>query len=249
VTDFDLHEAAESGDLETVTLLVDQGAALEARDANGLTPLLRAVEGNRPLIVKFLLARDADPNAFAELTFGRPPFSITYGRVTALMRAVNAGFGDVVDILLAAGARTNEQTTDGGMTALMMAASRGYPRIAKTLLRHGADPNLTTEIGTTALHELAGVEGPLEQTAWPLQEELATALLDAGADVNAVVPITGSTPLLLAARWGHVALVRKFLERGADPARKDALGLSALMHATEHHHLEIARLLRSTGTK
>ena len=53
----------------------------------------------------------------------------------------------------------------------------------------------------------------------------------------------GMTPLMWAAWIGHVPLLRRLLERGADAAARDSRGATALMLAAERGHLEASRLL------
>jgi ankyrin repeat protein len=64
-TDYDqetaLHMAAEDGHLETVTVLVKNGAALDLQDREGETPLISAVEQRKIEIVAYLLSKGADP--------------------------------------------------------------------------------------------------------------------------------------------------------------------------------------------
>jgi ankyrin repeat protein len=57
-----LHFAVDSGDLDTVRLLLDAGGAVNAQDVRGLTSLVFAVATDRPNIeiVRLLLARGAD---------------------------------------------------------------------------------------------------------------------------------------------------------------------------------------------
>jgi hypothetical protein len=57
-----LRSAAASGDTAQTALLLDQGAALDARDELGRTPLMLAVMQNRPDVARLLLDRGADPN-------------------------------------------------------------------------------------------------------------------------------------------------------------------------------------------
>ena len=64
-----LHLAIGKGDVETVRLLLDAGADVNARDVRGLTPLVFAVATDRPNIevVRLLLARGADPAMPSEI--------------------------------------------------------------------------------------------------------------------------------------------------------------------------------------
>ena len=90
--------------------------------------------------------------------------------------------------------------------------------------------------GDRALVEAAD-EGDLEEIQW---------LLDAGANVNAVVYGDGS-PLIAAAREGRVAVVRFLLERGADvnmPVPGDG---NPLIMAAREGHLQIVQLLLDRG--
>jgi hypothetical protein len=56
-----LQSAAASGDTVQTTALLDQGAALDARDDHGRTPLMLAVMQGRLDVVRLLLNRGADP--------------------------------------------------------------------------------------------------------------------------------------------------------------------------------------------
>ena len=58
-----LESAVAQGDLAQAASLLDQGAAIDARDEAGRTPLMLAVTQDRLEIVRLLLARGADPNA------------------------------------------------------------------------------------------------------------------------------------------------------------------------------------------
>jgi hypothetical protein len=57
-----LQSAAASGDAAQTTVLLNQGAALDARDDHGRTPLMLAVMQGRLDVVRLLLNRGADPS-------------------------------------------------------------------------------------------------------------------------------------------------------------------------------------------
>jgi hypothetical protein len=57
-----LQSAAASGDTAQTTALLNQGAALDARDDHGRTPLMLAVMQGRLDVVRLLLNRGADPS-------------------------------------------------------------------------------------------------------------------------------------------------------------------------------------------
>jgi hypothetical protein len=71
-----------------------------------------------------------------------------------------------------------------------------------------------------------------------------------GALVDALCPTTcadghpsASTLLHAAAAWGHLAMVRELLKRGASIDLQTSLGLTALMHAVYMGHLSIVLVL------
>ena len=91
----DLLYAASKGYEDSVSNIILQGADVNTRDPDGMTPLARAaVMGNKG-VVDILLQEGADPNIMD-----------VYG-ATALMQACWAGNMDIVKALLAKGADPN----------------------------------------------------------------------------------------------------------------------------------------------
>lgn len=74
-----------------------------------------------------------------------------------------------------------------------------------------------------------------------------TKLIDAGADINAPDPGFGVTPLSLSATFGHDAVVKLLLERGADVKRTNRDGGTALHGAAFFGRSVIAGLLLEAG--
>lgn len=72
------------------------------------------------------------------------------------------------------------------------------------------------------------------------------ALLDAGADINALDRYN-QTALMHAAHRGDVAVVRLLAERGADLDHAAKYGMTALMLAVIGNHPEVVELLLSAG--
>ena len=103
------------------------------------------------------------------------------------------------------------------------AAQRSDAQAVRTLLQQGADPNAAQSDGLTALHWAALND----------QLEIAQTLLYAGATVKPVTRVGGYTPLHLASRAGHSAIVRVLLEAGAEPDEFTTTGVTALHFAAE----------------
>jgi len=93
-----LHSAAIRGHSRIVALLLERGAAVDARDSLGRTPLHYASAGGHDECVRILLGRDADPNAR------------DVKGITPLHLAAKWGNAETTDLLLSAGADPNAVT-------------------------------------------------------------------------------------------------------------------------------------------
>lgn len=76
--------------------------------------------------------------------------------------------------------------------------------------------------------------------------DVATYLLEQGADVNAV-KTDGVSPLHIAARNGNVEMTRLLLDRGANINALDGKGWTALDRAQKWGHQDEAKFLRQHG--
>lgn len=135
-----IQAAAEGGHADTVRLLLDLGADVNAAPSpgGGRTALQAAALGGHAALVELLLARGADADAPAARV----------GGLTALQAAALAGEAAVVEILLRHGGGGADVDAPGavgqshpGGTALHAAAAGGHLGIVRRLLAAGADPN------------------------------------------------------------------------------------------------------------
>ena len=117
-------------------------------DADGTTPLHKAVLANDLSGVQKLLRSGANPSA-----------SNRYGVTPLSLAAVN-GNPALVEVLLKAGADA-KANLPGGQTLLMTAARTGNPDVVRILLDHGGDPNARElSNGETALMWAAAENHP-----------------------------------------------------------------------------------------
>ena len=77
--------------------------------------------------------------------------------------------------------------------------------------------------------------------------EIARALLDAGADVDARTQ-RGVTPLMVAVATGNTQMVRALLDAGADVYAIADHGVTALLMTEKNGYIEIAELLDKAGS-
>ncbi len=237
-----LHWAASHGDVELSRMLLIAGANVRATTRiNGYTPLfLAAREGNAAVVAALL---DAGADAKAVSVTGSTP----------LMLAAGAGNVEAVQRLLDAGAEVDVKERARGQTALMFAAAYNRVEVIELLARRGASLAMTSKVvdlfdltreakpaATTPIpgvdraynyNELIGYMGGMTPLLFAAREghlEAATALLDAGADVNQPREGDQTTPLLMASLNGHFDLGKHFLDHGADANRAGENGATAL---------------------
>lgn len=146
-----LHDASEVGDLEKITLLIDQiqnelGIEIDVNqtlDKSGQTPLLLASGEGYPDIVDFLILNGANVNA------------VSGGETPLIAVAQNSIMNKddqltIVDKLITSGANINHQD-EYGKTPLILATESNSPKIVNILLLSGADINIQDRNNETAL--------------------------------------------------------------------------------------------------
>ena len=172
------------GNLEAAKFLIEKGANVNAKNAQGSTPLMdvSSYSGNLET-AKLLIEKGADVNA-----------KDAQGS-TALMKAVGSGKVELAKLLIEKGADVNAKNAQGS-TALMKAAGSGKVELAKLLIEKGADVNAKNAQGSTALMEAVGSK----------KVELAKLLIEKGADLNAQ-DSGGMTPLKIAEEENNKAMI------------------------------------------
>ena len=132
---------------------------------------------------------------------------------TPLQEAARKGWVDGVELLLRSGAKVDIED-EVGATALLLSVRSNRPACAQRLLAAGANP----AGGKTARL------GPLHEASTP---EMATLLLDAGADLSQR-DASGATALHHQAKAGRPLMIDFLLSRGASIDAVDDRGRSPL---------------------
>ncbi|XP_043515148.1 ankyrin repeat domain-containing protein 50 isoform X3 [Frieseomelitta varia] len=245
---------------EPLTELLGESGDINQADSCGRTVLhTLAADGNASLLE---LALATCPQAKLESTdrHGQTPLNL----------AARHGYGDVVRVLLAAGACADHADCDG-WTALRAAAWGGHTQVVTILLERGAAVDHQDKDGMT----------PLLVAAFEGHRDVCELLLEYEADVDHC-DATGRTPLWAAASMGHgsvVALllfwgcyvdsidnegrtvlsvaaaqggtdvVKQLLDRGLDEQHRDNSGWTPLHYAAFEGHIDVCEALLEAGAK
>ncbi len=199
-----------TGDIAKVRLLLAKGANVNVKTKAGRTPLMTAVYyDNNEAVVQLLIDKGAD--ILARDKFGASVLEIAAGGKS------NAG---VAKLLLEKGADVNTKDI-GGFTPLLVAAGvgNGNGEMVKLLIEHGADVKVKTLKPVDRLKNgfiALGLITALHEAASQGNYEAALALINAGADVNAL-DVRKFSPLVWAVATDHpnAKLVKLLLDKGA----------------------------------
>ena len=125
-----------------LALLKEKPTLVNARDLNGSTALITAIESRNIDWAGYLLQQGADPNL--ALRNGDTP----------LIVASRMGMQDVVGWLLGLGAGVNDSNRSGE-TALILAVQQRQVPIVRALLDAGADPDHTDSVAGYSARDYA----------------------------------------------------------------------------------------------
>ncbi|XP_076444800.1 uncharacterized protein LOC143282848 [Babylonia areolata] len=199
--------------------LVQAGAAINARNELGETPLQCAVKKDNSETAERLLQLGAGVN----LKDGEG--------YTALLCAACGGHSDTAGRLMHHGADVNMQD-ENGRSPLLLAIINGHTDTAELLIRHGADVNRRDKEGCS----------PFLWTIRNGNRDTAEMLISHGADVNRQDK-EGCSPFLWTIRNGNRDTAEMLISHGADVNRRDKKGCSPFLWTIRNGLMDTAKLL------
>lgn len=226
-----LHWAVRADELEIARLLLRAGADPNAQTRLGVTSLYLAAQNGGADMVNALLAAGADANQI-----DRPTGE------SILMAAIRSKSTGAVQALLTSGANPNAVEPQLRVTPLMLAAETGQADMIRSLLERGADIRARTRTGAApdrkmpcidkagcGSHGVGIIRGGLPEQGYQ-------------------PPIPGDmTPLMYAAREGHLDAAKALLDAGSDVNAVDKNAITPLFMAISNNHMDTAHLLIDRG--
>tara|TARA_B100000378_G_scaffold206559_1_gene169800 strand:+ start:380 stop:1252 length:873 start_codon:yes stop_codon:yes gene_type:complete len=154
---------------------------------------------------------------------------------TPLHGAAEGGHGEIVELLITAGADLHATTVSmlggGGWIPLHSAARQGHRGIVELLIEMGTDVNTRDSAGKSTLHD-AVLEG---------HKGIVELLINKGADLNAKSGYYG-TPLHVAGSIGHKEIAELLIANGADLNVQDGFGRTPLNAAELIYEWDSAKI-------
>ncbi|CAH0394295.1 unnamed protein product [Bemisia tabaci] len=214
-----LHQAIINEDAKIATFLLEQGANMDAKTMDNVTPLQLAIKHKVGAVVEALCKRGADMSVKDE------------NNNCPLWVALDSGEEDIASTLVRYGVDTDcwDEGPEGcWQTLLHRAIDENKEGIAKFLIQSGCDLNTPRKPGPggTGGEEARDLQTPLHLCCvWGLESVVQT-LVEFGADVNAK-DSDGKTPLHVAIVNQHSAIISLLLcHPGLDLTQRDKSGLT-----------------------
>ncbi|XP_060082113.1 ankyrin homolog [Ylistrum balloti] len=256
-----LHICCEKDRLECAKILIEYGANVQAQDEWNMTPLMYCMVRQLNDIAEELLSRDpaavqsqdrfgkASIHSAVEsgslellsllLSYGASADQTDWFGITPLMSVCSRpGISNSValcEMLLEAGADVNLKDLRSRRTALQFAAFNKLPSLVEVLLQAGADPNTQDTASRTPLTNLIFQSFRLQNASCDVDDDLMTIVImltQSGADLN-MNHRENANPVCMAAAYRVEALIRFFMDCGADPNIRFPLDVTSLLVAVK----------------
>ncbi len=252
--DTTLHNAAMlKADKNTLTLLLNNGADVNARNKEGVTPLEIAVQDQNYEATKLFTEYGA--NIHTQDTHGNSPFMLALNSTDKIFEAVvnktniNSQDSDgnttlhialqkdaplsKVQYIISLTEDVNTRNADGN-SALFIAILRNRQKVGELLLAKNADI-FSTNINNNSPLRLALKYGGT------VQDWLVTSKTIKSTDGS------GNTALHYAAEWQYTEAISSLLTKGADVNAKNANGETPLFNAVKTNNIEVLQLILDGG--
>ena len=267
----DLFDLAKTGTPQDVQAAIKAGANINARDVDGMTPLMAAAGYNpNPEVIKVLL-NAAGPNggSYEELKardkVGMTPLMYAASRnenpevITTLWRAAadpkakdSAGktafdYAKTNAKLKGTDAYRNLAAVYAEMTGFFDLVRTGTPQKIQVAIKSGVDVNAREDPNPLIIPPNGMTPLMLAASSNP-NPVVITILLKAGADIEAQTK-DGATALMYAAKVNQNAdVIMTLLKAGADVNAQDVSGMTPLMDAAwGNHNPEVISTLLKAG--
>ena len=192
-----LLQATQRGDKEAVLKLLQEGADINVRDAQGRTSVMIATYQHNTDMVRTLLQEGGDVNIRDN------------NKENPLLHAGAQGWLDILRLAIEAHADTGLTNRFGGIS-IIPASERGHVEVVRELLtRTDINVNHVNNLGWTAL-----LEAIILSNGDKSHQQIVQLLVDHVADVN-LADKDGVTPLQHARERGFTEIERILLQAGA----------------------------------
>ena len=242
-----------------ISILIEKGADVNARDNRGTPVIYSAASMNNPRAIYILETAGANVNSISDYNGG-----------TAIHIASHNGWDDVVEKLIEHGSTVNLRDSDGE-TPLHKASASGWPSTIEKLINHGLNINEKNKREETPLHKASfsggyravekliqygtneiindidrSGETPLHKASLSGSIGVVLFLTCHGANVNSK-SIDDETPLHKASAFGQSRAVKILIFLGARINEEDANGKTALCKACSSYSHQAAKILIEHG--
>jgi ankyrin repeat protein len=237
-----LHKACQGGSVEVVRCLVEAGAFVDAvTPTTGHTPLMDALWFKWPAIVQYLLDQGAGLNLSTHYGFSLAQ------HVEFELHVNIVGKERFLEAERLVRRRRESDEAQVRDQRLMAAVTHGDTEAVKALLDGGApvDERFPRVNGFNDAHT------PLLVAARDGHTPIVAELLRAHADVNAVEPVFGATPLHKAVYNGHADITRLLVEHPSIDLNVQGAtnGYTPLHDALWHGYADCADLIIAAGAR
>lgn len=273
-----LYQAIKHNNIKAVKFFIENNAHVEIATFDGITPLVLAIEENKPKIVE-LLIKEGKANiygVYAKETEKYPIYCAVKNKNLNMIKillnnnfdlkresyilsyAIENSDENIVKYLVENGADMYSYE----ITALYQAVLNLNPKLVEYFLDKGASIEKAggTDVYGNIMMAAAGSKfnnsndkSPVDLTLLEKSAENSakiTEMLIGKADKNIINDsLEGKTPLIIAVGNSYIDTAKILIENGADVNAIDFEGWSALSYAVNNGDIEIAKLLLENKAK